>query len=72
MPDKLNSRRINGAALEMIMRDVLDGMFDFTHQACLGCETAKMEILAVEKAVNSGTPEQQANVIPFPVKTGGN
>jgi len=69
--NKLNSKRINGAALEMIMRDVLDGMFDFTHQTCCGCETSKMEITAVEKAENSNIPEQQATVIPFPVKSTG-
>ncbi len=68
MHNNPNSKRINGAALEMIMRDVLDGMFDFTHRACSGCETGKMEILTVEKAVNSNIPEQQATVIPFPVK----
>ena len=66
MHNKLNSKRINGAALELIMRDVLDGMFDFTHQACCGCETAKMEIIAVEKDVNSTASKQPATVIPFP------
>jgi hypothetical protein len=66
--NKLNSKRIDGAALEMIMRDVLDGMFDFTHQACRGSETAKMEILAVEKAVNGSEPEASAAVIQFPAK----
>jgi hypothetical protein len=67
--NKLNNKRINGAALEMIMRDVLDGMFDFTHQACRGSETARMEIIAVEKAVNSSDPKPSANVIQFPAKT---
>jgi hypothetical protein len=67
--NKLNSKRINGAALEMIMRDVLDGMFDFTHQTCCGSETAKMEIIAVEKALYSTPPKPQASVIPFPVKS---
>jgi hypothetical protein len=68
--DKLNSRRINGAALEMIMRDVLDGMFDFTHQTCRGSDTSKMEILAVEKAVNTCAPKRQATIIPFPASKG--
>lgn len=71
MHNKLNSKRINGAALEMIMRDVLDGMFDFTHQACCGSETAKMEIIAVEKALNGNLSKPQATVIPFPVKSTG-
>jgi hypothetical protein len=66
--NKLNSKRINGAALEMIMRDVLDGMFDFTHQACRGSETAKMEIIAVEKALNSSDQEASATIIKFPAK----
>jgi len=69
--NKLNSKRINGAALEMIMRDVLDGMFDFTHQACRGSETGKMEIIAVEKAVNSSDSKQLASVIPFPARSPG-
>jgi hypothetical protein len=69
--NKLNSKRINGAALELIMRDVLDGMFDFTNQTCCGCETAKMEIIAVEKDIDSSTSKQPATVIPFPEKTTG-
>ena len=64
MRNRLNNKRINGAALEMIMRDVLDGMTGFTHEACRGSETGRMEILAVEEAVN--TAPDQANVIPFP------
>lgn len=62
--DKLNSKRINGVALEMIMRDVLDGMQGFTTEVCSGSETGRMEILAVEEAENS-VPEK-ATVIPFP------
>ncbi len=69
MHNKQNSKRINGVALEMIMRDVLDGMFDFTYQACRGSETAKMEILAVEKAVNSSNAKPSATVIKFPDKS---
>ena len=71
MHNKLDSKRINGTALEMIMRDVLDGMFDFTHQACRGSETAKMEIIAVEKAMNSSDPKPSATVIKFPDKPAG-
>jgi len=52
-------------ALELIMRDVLDGMQGFTSDACCGSETGRMEILAVEEAEN--TVEEQARVIPFPV-----
>jgi hypothetical protein len=60
----LNSKRINGVALEMIMRDVLDGMQCFTTEVCSGSEAGRMEILAIEEAENS-TPEN-ATVIPFP------
>ena len=63
--DKLNSKRINGAALEMIMRDVLHGMQGFTTEVCSGSETGRMEILAVEEAEN--TAQEKATVIPFPV-----
>jgi len=69
--NKPNSKRINGPALEMIMRDVLDGMLDFTAEACCGCETAKMEITAVEKAGDHTPPKQPATVIQFPVKPSG-
>jgi len=61
--DKLNSKRINGVALEMIMRDVLHGMQGFTTEVSSGSETGRMEILAVEEAENT---EQKATVIPFP------
>ena len=46
----LNSKRINGAALEMIMRDVLHGMHGFTNEVCRGSEMGRMEIIAVEEA----------------------
>jgi hypothetical protein len=71
--NKPDSKRINGAALEMIMRDVLDGMFDFTRPTCCGSGTGKMEIIAVEKAVNGNgsDPRQAGIVIPFPLKTSG-
>jgi len=60
----LKNKRINGSALEMIMRDVMQGMQGFTHETCSGCETAKMEILAVEEADNTGI--DTAQIIPFP------
>lgn len=62
----MKSKKINGAALEMIMRDVMQGMLGFTHENCRGSETAKMEILAVEEAEN--TAQHTATVIPFPGK----
>ena len=60
----MKNKRINGNALEMIMRDVMHGMLGFTHETCRGSETAKMEILAVEEAENSVHPSE--NIIPFP------
>ena len=60
----MNSKRINGAALEMIMQDVLQGMNGFTKEVCSGSETGKMEIIAVEEAENN--VRKRATVIPFP------
>jgi hypothetical protein len=62
--NKLNSKRINGAALEMIMHDVLHGIHGFTSEVCSGSEAGKMEIIAVEEAEKS--PREKARVIPFP------
>ena len=62
----MKNRRINGNALEMIMRDVMQGMLCFTGESCRGSESAKMDILAVEEAENTAT--QTAIVIPFPGK----
>ena len=64
----MKSKKINGAALEMIMRDVMQGMLVFTHESCRGSETAKMEIVAVEEAEN--TTQHTATVIPFAGKSG--
>jgi hypothetical protein len=43
-------------------------MSGFTCEACRGSETGRMEILAVEEAVN--TLPDTSNVIPFPGRTG--
>jgi len=58
------SKRINGTALEMIMRDVLHGIHGFTNEVCRGSEASSMEILAIEKPAN--TDQTEAVVIPFP------
>lgn len=58
------STRVNGAALEQIMRDVLLGIREFTEEACAGCSVAGMEIEAVE-AGSSGESSTRENVIPF-------
>jgi len=70
MQNRQHDRRINGAALEMIMQDVLTGMQDFTLDACTGCVTANMEILAVEAADSSVI--RSAEVLPFPPRRSDN
>ena len=61
------TRRIMGSALESIMQDVLQGIQDFTSEACIYGDTATMEILAVERPECSLT--DSADIIAFPVKT---
>ncbi|MEZ5540501.1 MAG: hypothetical protein R3F42_00455 [Pseudomonadota bacterium] len=68
MQNEVRDRRINGAALESIMQDVLQGMSEFTRDVCRDCSAAGLEILAIEDA---GTMAQRAaQVLPFPA-TGG-
>ncbi|MDH3980676.1 MAG: hypothetical protein OEU91_09225 [Gammaproteobacteria bacterium] len=64
MHNKLKDKKINGAALEMIMFDVLKGMVEFTHDTCAGSDAANMEIVAVEESRYS-RPES-VNILPFP------
>ena len=64
MQNRQQDRRINGAALEMIMQDVLRGMQDFTRDACCGCYAADLEILGVEDAGIAAA--RSALVLPFP------
>jgi hypothetical protein len=64
MHNKLKDKKINGAALEMIMQDVLKGMVEFTHDTCAGSDAANMEIVAVEEADNSS--REASNILPFP------
>jgi hypothetical protein len=65
MPKRLTSRRINGSALEQIMRDVLDGMQDVTRRAGTRGTTGELEISGIEKAP---AVQHQAAIIPFPGK----
>ncbi len=60
----MKDRRINGCALELIMRDVLDGMREFTHEACSTSQTGAMDILGVHRATKAHRPT--ACIIPFP------
>jgi hypothetical protein len=64
MHNKLKDKKINGAALEMIMQDVLKGMTEFTHDTCAGCDAANMDIVAVEEASN--VSRDPSNILPFP------
>ncbi len=66
MRKRLTGRRINGSALEQIMRDVLNGMQDVTRRAGAGCETGKLEILGVDR--DTSVYDRPANIIPFPGK----
>jgi hypothetical protein len=60
----MKGKRINGQALENIMRDVLDGMQEFTAGACADSVPGEMTILSVERPACQQTVE--ARVIPFP------
>lgn len=64
MADKIpNNKRINGNALEMIMRDVLAGMEEFTCDVCRNSQTGGLEIIALEQ--HCEVNETVAAVIPF-------
>jgi hypothetical protein len=66
----MKDKRINGRALESIMRDVLDGMQEFTTGASADSVPGKMTILTVERPACQQTVE--ARIIPFPSRrTGG-
>jgi hypothetical protein len=60
----MKEKRINGQALENIMRDVLDGMQEFTAGASADSVPGEMTILSVERPACQQTVE--ASVIPFP------
>ena len=60
----MKDRRINGHALENIMRDVLEGMQDFTSDVSASSEPGVMTVLSVERPGCQQTPI--ARVIPFP------
>lgn len=69
MRDDLKHKRINGNALELIMRDVLEGMQEFTRQGCATSRADGLEIIGLKKARKPG--RKQARIIPFPGKPGG-
>lgn len=64
MSNKLNDKQIKGAALELIMRDVLQGITQYTEEVCAGCSAADMEIHLIE--ADSKVPHTSMNnVLPF-------
>jgi hypothetical protein len=64
MGNSMKGKKINNNALEVIMRDVLYGMSDFTRDTSCGSQMGKLEITAVEN------PDRQqlttARILPFP------
>jgi hypothetical protein len=67
MSRRLKNKRINGPALEQIMRDVLDGMQCITRQAGRHSRPGKLEILGIDRC--PVPPRDVTNIIPFPRKT---
>ena len=63
MGNSMKGKKINNNALEVIMRDVLHGMSDFTRDTSCGSQLGKLEITAVE------TPDKKqhatARILPF-------
>ena len=62
----MKDRRINGQALENIMRDVLEGMQDFTCDISARSEPGVLTVLSVERPDCRQTAV--ASVIPFPAR----
>ncbi len=61
---------VSDRALEMIMRDVLDGLLEVALESCHSFDTADMSILEItpprSKSVAHEHREQPAEVIDFP------
>ena len=69
MGNSMKGKKINNNALEVIMRDVLYGMSDLTHDASRGSQMGKLEITAVE---NPDRPQPMtARILPFPGRRKG-
>ena len=65
MGKSMKGKKINTNALEVIMRDVLHGMSDFTLDSSSGSQLGSLEIVAVECPES---PQQaSASILPFPV-----
>ena len=64
MGNSMKGNKINNNALEVIMRDVLYGMSDFTRDASSGSQMGTLEITAVEHPVRQQLTT--ARILPFP------
>ncbi len=64
MGKSMKAKKINNNALELIMRDVLHGMADFTRDASCGSQLGNLEIVAVESPYGQG--QETARILPFP------
>jgi hypothetical protein len=63
MGKSMKGKKINNNVLEVIMRDVLYGMSDFTRDASRGSQLGDLEITAVE---NEGRRHRTtARILPF-------
>ena len=62
----MKDRRINGQALENIMRDVLGGVQDLTCDVSASSVQGEMRVLSVEKPACQQKPV--ARIIPFPTR----
>ena len=65
MGNSMKGKKINTDALEVIMRDVLYGMADFTQDSSCGSQLGSLEIIAVESAENP--LQTTASILPFPL-----
>ena len=64
MSKSVKVRKINNNALELIMRDVLHGIADYTEDASCGSQLDNLEIIAVENP--GGQQQATARILPFP------
>ena len=65
MGNSMKGKKINTNALEVIMRDVLHGMVDFTQDSSCGSQPGSLEIVSVESA--ESPLQTTASILPFPL-----
>jgi hypothetical protein len=66
MNNPMKGKKINNTALEIIMRDVLKGMADFTRESSGGNRQGSLEIVAVE---SPNREQPGATILPFRAKS---